>query len=177
RPTYEVATGAVKIGGLQHAVVVASPDVQPGDDLFTVVAKLAKRKGQNAIRPDIIRIPLSGLQDIAPLEEELKRRSEEEDPSAGKSALGLLVDARDDYRAAAEIAAQLSGIGAISVCYPYNDNPDWMAYEDCVKAAIAARVPLWLEAIQDYGGSGGDLFQCVDEVLDMAHRAHALGHR
>jgi 4-hydroxy-3-methylbut-2-en-1-yl diphosphate synthase IspG/GcpE len=169
---------------LQHAAVVASPDVKLGEDLFASVADLAKRKGQNAIRPDIIRIPLSGLKDITPLAEELKRRSEEEDPSAGKSALGLLVDAGNDFTEASKAAPQLTGIGAIKLqLFAYND-VDWRAYEECVQSALAAHVPLWLEV----GGTAGlhdqleDLlegaeFKEVTVLLELASRAHALGHR
>ena len=81
RPTYEVANGAVKVGGMQPVAVVASPDLGgPDVDPFVTVADLAKRKGQNAIRPDMIRVPIANLTDLEPLAEELKRRSEEEDP-------------------------------------------------------------------------------------------------
>ncbi len=189
RPTYEVATGAVKVGGLQHATVVASHEIQPGEDLFSAVADMAKRKGQNAIRPDIIRIPLSGLQGIAPLAEELRRRSEEEDPSAGKSALALLVDAGKDFAGAAKVAPQLTGIGALKLSISAFSDIDWQAYEECVKAALAAHAPLWLEAGGTAGGydqledllsgahSDDPNFQEVDTLLEAASRAHKLGHR
>lgn len=190
RPTYEVACGAVKVGGLQPVAVVAStgePETWLGSDLFKAVADLAGRKGQNAIRPDLIRVPLSGLSEITPLAEELRRRSEEEDPSAGKSAIGLLVDAGEDYNGAASIMDQFSGIGAVQVrAYAYGRPVDWEAYEECVQAALGARIPLWLEAKEtDHGDidffedviSGDGEFAVVDLVLDMAKRAHALGHR
>src|SRR5437764_2751120 len=82
RPTYEVATGAVKVGGMQPVTVVASVGESsqwPNGDLYKAVADLAKRKGQNALRPDIIRVPLSGLDQLAPITEELRRRREEGD--------------------------------------------------------------------------------------------------
>ncbi|MDQ6694929.1 MAG: (E)-4-hydroxy-3-methylbut-2-enyl-diphosphate synthase, partial [Chloroflexota bacterium] len=115
RPTYEVATGAVKVGGLQPAAVVTAPDesATSNGDFFSAVADLARRKGQNAIRPDIIRVPLAAMSSIAPLADELKRRSEEEDPAAGKSALALLVDAATDYTGAEQAAEQLAGVGAL----------------------------------------------------------------
>ena len=185
RPTYEVATGAVKTGGMQQTAVVASVDVQPGQDLFAAVADLARRKGQNAIRPDIIRVPMSGLQEIAPLADELKRRGEEEDPAAGKSALALIVDAGSDFKRAEQVAGKLAGVGAIGLQVGGADEIDWQAYEACVKAAIEAHVPLWL---QSYGGllhfinwtevlDDSATFEGVDLVLEMAKRAHALGHR
>ena len=189
RPTYEVANGAVKVGGIQPVAVVASPDPGlPGADPFTSVASLAKRKGQNAIRPDLIRLPLTDLNDIAPLADELRRRSEEEDPSAGKSALGLLVDAGSDSRAAAEVASRLAGVGGLAIRFDIIPGPseaDWQAYEACVQAALSARVPLWLKAFngRPVGAQfadvvGGDpAFEEVDLVLEMARRAHALGHR
>ena len=184
RSTYEVATGAVKIGGMQPTAVVASPTLEPGEDAFAKVAALAKRRGPNGIRPDIIRVPLASMGDISPLAEELRRRSEEDDPSAGKSALALLVDAGDDYAGAAAIAPQLSGVGGISLHRSHGEEMHWTGFEECVKAAIAAKVPLWLEGYAS--GIAFDNFQSVleganfvsvDEVLEMARRAHALGHR
>jgi (E)-4-hydroxy-3-methylbut-2-enyl-diphosphate synthase len=189
RPTYEVANGAVKVGGMQPVAVVASPDPGlPGADPFTSVASLAKRKGQNAIRPDLIRLPLTDLNDIAPLADELRRRSEEEDPSAGKSALSLLLDAGSDPRTAAEVAPRLAGVGGLAIRFDIIPGPsesDWQAYEACVRAALSARVPLWLKAFngRPVGAQfadvvGGDpAFEEVDLVLEMARRAHALGHR
>lgn len=184
RPTYEVATGQVRVGGMQPVAVVASAHVEPEGDLFKAVAALAKRKGQNAIRPDLIRVPLSGLTELAPLAEELKRRSKEEDPAAGKSALGLLIDAEDNYTGAAAIAKQLTGIGGIQIREPFGTDIDWNAYEMCVKAAVEAKVALWLRACgraimfeswqSAITGAG---FLVVDRVLEMAARAHALGHR
>ena len=98
-----MANGAVKVGGMQAVAVVASPDLGgPDVDPFVTVADLAKRKGQNAIRPDMIRVPMANLTDLAPLAEELRRRSEEEDPGAGKSALALIVDVGGDLRGAFE---------------------------------------------------------------------------
>ncbi|MDQ3929200.1 MAG: (E)-4-hydroxy-3-methylbut-2-enyl-diphosphate synthase [Chloroflexota bacterium] len=185
RPTYEVATGAVKIGGMQQTAVVASIDVQPGQDLFAAVADLAKRKGQNAIRPDIIHVPLSGLQEIAPLADELRRRSEEEDPAAGKSALALIVDAGDDFKGAAQVAPRLAGVGGISLEPTPGEDVDWEAFEACVRAAIEAHVPLWLQATGGLPGveqwievaNGSARFESVNLMLEMAKRAHNLGHR
>ena len=188
RRTYEVATGAVKVGGMQPVTVVASvgePSEWPGGDLFKAVADLARRKGQNAIRPDLICIPLSGMEAIAPLAEELRRRSEEEDPGAGKSALGLIVDAGEDYAEAANIAPRLAGIGGLKLRAASSRQVDWQAYEQCVTAAIQQRVPLWLEAREDRGNGellgavidGTERFRIVDLALEMAARAHALGHR
>jgi (E)-4-hydroxy-3-methylbut-2-enyl-diphosphate synthase len=187
RPTYEVATGAVKVGGMQPVAVIANvgaPGEWPDGDLFKAVASLAQRKGQNAIRPDLIQVALGGLKDVEPLAEELRRRSEEEDPSAGKSALGLLVDAGDDYAGAANVASRLSGMAGISLHMSGQSEMDWSAYEECVKAAVAARVPLWLEgwdsgvAFDNFQSVvEGSNFLAVNEVLEMASRAHALGHR
>ncbi len=187
RPTYEVATGQVKVGGMQPIAVVADvggPEDWPEGDLFKAVAELAKRKGQNAIRPDLIRVPLSELGEIEPLAAELRRRSEEEDPSAGKSSLGLLVDAQDDYASAAEAVSQLSGIGALQLGEPWGEDIDWAAFEQCVKAAIDARVPLWLQAhdlfitFESWQSTlTGTGYMAVPTVVDMASRAHALGHR
>jgi hypothetical protein len=187
RLTYEVPTGAVRTGGAQPVAVVASVGDQstwPGGDLFRAVADLAKRKGQNAIRPDLIRVPVSGMAQIAPLAEELARRGEEEDPAAGKSALGLLVDAGSDFAGAAKVAPQLTGIGAIKLSVFAYGQMDWLSYEACVKAALDSKVPLWLEASGSAGlhdqledlvsGTG---FPEVDFLLEMASRAHALGHR
>jgi (E)-4-hydroxy-3-methylbut-2-enyl-diphosphate synthase len=188
RPTYEVATGAVKVGGLQQVGVVASvgdPSLWPNGDLFLAVADLAKRKGQNALRPDLIRVPISAMDEIHPLTSELHRRSQEEDPSAGKSALALIVDAADDYGAAARIAPDLHGIGGIKLDAVVGEPVDWDAYEGCVTAAISAQVPLWLQA-RDFRTSsslleavlaGNDDFPSVDLVLEMARRAHDVGHR
>jgi 4-hydroxy-3-methylbut-2-en-1-yl diphosphate synthase IspG/GcpE len=189
RPTYEVANGAVKVGGMQPMAVVA--DVGPREswhdgDLFKTVADLATRKGQNAIRPDLIRVPLEGLKDVEPLAEELRRRSEEEDPSAGKSAMSLLVDAGTDYDGAARAMPQLQGIGSVKLqAITYAKAPDWLAFERCVKAALESRVALWLEGVDE--SDDKDLFEdiigdyrnfaSVDLVLEMASRAHALGHR
>jgi (E)-4-hydroxy-3-methylbut-2-enyl-diphosphate synthase len=185
RPTYEVAVGAVKVGGMQHAVVVATADGGESGDMFASVADLAKRKGPNAIRPDIIRVSLSGLKAIAPLAEELRRRGEEEDPSVGKSALGLVVIlGAGSFRRAAEIAPQLTGIGAIEVSEWTHDPYNQQAFEELVLAALAARVPLWLRA-QSNSGVGtpvesmqnGAEFEEVELVLKRAAQAHALGHR
>ncbi|MGA7733373.1 MAG: (E)-4-hydroxy-3-methylbut-2-enyl-diphosphate synthase [Chloroflexia bacterium] len=187
RPTYEVASGAVKVGGMQPVTVVADvgqPKNWPDGDLFKAVADLAKRKGQNAIRPDLIRVPLSGLEVIEPLAAELRRRSEEEDASAGKSSLGLLVYAGEDYRGAARVAARLGGIGGIVLRRSLEEEMDWTAFDECVQAAISAKVPLWLEGldIPIYFESfqsvmEGDKYLCVDDVLVLARRAHGLGHR
>jgi (E)-4-hydroxy-3-methylbut-2-enyl-diphosphate synthase len=187
RPTYEVATGQVKVGGMQAVGVVADVGDEsqwPGGDLFRAVADLAKRKGQNAIRPDLIRVPLSGMSAIAPLAEELRRRSEEDDPGAGKSALGLIVNAEDDYLGAASVAQHLTGIGGIQLRESFSEEIDWDAFEACVKAAIQAKVPLWLQAhdlsvnfMSWYSAMTGTGFLAVDTVLQMAARAHALGHR
>lgn len=189
RITYEVANGAVKVGGMQPVAVVADVGQRESwhdGDLFKTVADLARRKGQNAIRPDLIRVPLEGLKDVEPLAEELRRRSEEEDPAAGKSALALLIDAGDDYAGAARIAAQVSGIGGIELRRSPGgaEDMDWAAYETCVKACVEAKVPLWLigrglyiefESMQSV--VDGDHFDAVDDVLELARRAHALGHR
>jgi (E)-4-hydroxy-3-methylbut-2-enyl-diphosphate synthase len=189
RPTYEVASGAVKAGGIQPVAVVASvgPKVSwPDGDLYSAVANLAKRKGQNALRPDLIRVPLQGLDRLDTIVEELKRRSEEEDPSAGKSALALLVDAGSDFVGAARAARNLEGVGGIRLTLATQDPaPDWRAFEDCVKAAIEPHVPLWLEAHDDTPAevllaqvmSGIESVPAVDLALEMASRAHALGHR
>lgn len=187
RPTYEVAVGQVKVGGMQPPAVVASLGDRsqwPDGDLFKAVADLAKRKGQNAIRPDLIRVPLPLLDDMKPLIDELRRRSEEEDPSVGKSALGLIVGAGGDFAGAAQIAPQLTGAGAIKLGTFVHRAFDWEAYEACVKAALAAKVPLWLEAegvlnAQDQYEDllGKTEFPEVDFLLEMASRAHALGHR
>jgi len=188
RPTYEVASGAVKVGGMQPVAVVASTGEQ-GDwsegDLFRAVAGLAKRKGQNAIRPDLIRVPLSGLSQVTPLAEELQRRSEEEDPGAGKSALALIVDAGTDYALAATSAADVTNVGAIQLQAVAGEQPDWQEYEDCVRAALLAHVPLWLQAVDTRSPeelladvlSGLQGFPAVDLLLDMTRRANALGHR
>jgi len=174
---------------MQHSAVVASvgePETWPNGDLFAAVADLAKRKGQNALRPDIIRVPLSGLGRLNTIVEELKRRSEEEDPSAGKSALALLVDAGRDFAGAAGVAGKLAGVGGIKLSLDtQREQPDWQAYEQCVRAAIEVHVPLWLE-VRD-NTSSHELFEqviegigsvpAVDLVLEMASRAHALGHR
>jgi (E)-4-hydroxy-3-methylbut-2-enyl-diphosphate synthase len=184
RPTYEVATGAVKVGRLQAVSVVADPGLQPYDNAFAEVADLAKRKGQNAIRPDIIRVPISSLNDIAPLAEELKRRSEEEDPSAGKSALALIAEATPSPETLS-IIPQLAGVAGLGISFPVDLEHDWEMYGECVKAAIAAHIPLWLKAENDWQDSkqytevigGTATFPEVDLVLDMARRAHDLGHR
>ncbi len=186
RPTYEVATGAVKVGGMQPVAVVAdagAPEEWPDGDLFRAVADLAKRKGQNAIRPDLIRVPLSGLGKIEPLAAELRRRSEEEDPAAGKSALALLVNAKEDYAGAALVAPQLAGIGGIELTANF-ETIDWDGFEEAVKAALAARVPLWLSVQSSYHGDDDTIeietgvpIQSVSRLLEMAERAHRLGHR
>jgi hypothetical protein len=169
---------------MQPVAVVASPDVVAGEDVFAAVAGLAKRKGQNAIRPDLIRLPLASLGDVAPLADELRRRSEEEDPSAGKSALGLLVDASDDYAGAARVAQSLSGVGAIVLRQSLGEETNWAAFDGAVQAAISARVPLWLEGYALGIGfesfqsvADGEKYLAVDEVLGLAKRAHGLGHR
>ncbi|HKP54983.1 MAG TPA: (E)-4-hydroxy-3-methylbut-2-enyl-diphosphate synthase [Chloroflexia bacterium] len=188
RPTYEVAVGQVRVGGMQPVAVVAPVSTDASwseDDIFKAVADLAKRKGQNAIRPDLIRIPLSAMSTIAPLAEEIKRRGEEEDPSAGKSALGLVVDAGEDYAAATQVVGQLSSIGALKLDYKLMaDEADWQHFDRCVEAAIAAKVPLWLEGFEGvlawdnfFEVMAGDSFPYVQALLEMAKRAHALGHR
>lgn len=188
RPTYEVASGMVKTGGMQQTAVVAGPNNWIGDDTFASVADLAKRKGQNAIRPDFIRISILNLGDIAPLADELRRRSEEEDPAAGKSSLALIVDAGRAIKEATAIVSQLSGVGAIAIEFEIEDEleeRDWHDYEELVKAAISAHVPLWLKGtnarpttyqFQEIIGESAR-FPEVDLVLEMARRAHALGHR
>ncbi|MEO6457224.1 MAG: (E)-4-hydroxy-3-methylbut-2-enyl-diphosphate synthase, partial [Chloroflexia bacterium] len=186
RSTYEVAIGLVKVGGMQPIAVVADvgePDEWPDGDLFKAVADLAKRKGQNAIRPDLIRVPLSGLSAIESLATELRRRSEEEDPSAGKSSLGLLVDAGDDYAGATAVAPQVAGVGAIELSANF-ESIDWPGFEEAVKAALAAKVPLWLHArssfwIDEENGrwDGGVHVRTVNRLLEMAEHAHNLGHR
>jgi (E)-4-hydroxy-3-methylbut-2-enyl-diphosphate synthase len=186
RSTYEVATGQVRVGGMQSVAVVSDvgePDEWPDEDLFKAVAALARRKGQNAIRPDLIRVPLSGLKDIEPLAEELRRRSEEEDPSAGKSALGLLVDAGDDYAGAVLVAPRVAGIGGIELSANL-ESINWPGYEEAVKAALAAKVSLWLRAhstcLTDTDSlrmEKGVPTQTVNRLLEMAERAHRLGHR
>jgi (E)-4-hydroxy-3-methylbut-2-enyl-diphosphate synthase len=188
RPTYEVASGMVKIGGMQQTAVVADPGLMPDRDAFAAVADLARRKGQNAIRPDIIRIAIANLRDITPLAEELKRRGEEEDPAAGKSALALIVDAGRAVKEATGIVPQLAGIGGIGIEFETidaNDTELWQDYEELVRAAIPAHVPLWLKAVnarptrvqfeEVVGGTAH--FPEVGLVLEMARRAHALGHR
>ena len=108
----------MKIGGLQPVAVVASAGDSsqwPDGDLFTAVADLAKRKGQNAMRPDIIRMPLSGLDAIAPLTEELTTPQRRRRPIGGQIGSGLIVDAADDFAGAATVAPQLTGIGGIKL--------------------------------------------------------------
>ncbi|HET9493855.1 MAG TPA: (E)-4-hydroxy-3-methylbut-2-enyl-diphosphate synthase [Chloroflexia bacterium] len=185
RPTYEVATGAVKVGGMQPTAVVAAPTLEPGEDAFAKVAALARRKGPNGIRPDIIRVPLANLGDISPLAEELRRRSEEEDPNAGKSALALVVDAGGDFAGATAAAPSLAGVGALALSLPVGSAPDWDEYEAVVRSALERRVPLWLRAVNERPDNehfdevlaGTARFPEVDLVLEMARRAHALGHR
>ncbi len=185
RPTYEVATGAVKVGGMQLVGVVASPSLLSYEGAFPAVADLAKRKGQNAIRPDIIRVTLSALGDIAPLADELRRRSDEEDPAAGKSALALLVNAQNDFEGAMPVIPQLAGMGGLAVQLSNDVEPHWEAYEACVEAALEARIPLWLKATNSKPVSehlrevveGSAMFPEVELLLEMARRAHALGHR
>lgn len=186
RLTYEVASGVVKVGGMQLVGVVAPLDLMPDVDAFAAVADLAKRKGQNAIRPDFICVPLSNLRDISPLADELRRRSEEEDPAAGKSALALIVEAGLDLKGATAVVPQLTGVGGVGVQFDVDDIPDyWEDYEACVRAAVSAHVPLWLQATnarptriqwqEVVEGTAG--FPEVDLLLEMARRAHALGHR
>ena len=184
RLTYEVASGAVKVGGMQPVAVVANIGLFA--DAFPAVADLAKRKGQNAIRPDIIRLGIGNLGDIAPLADELRRRGAEEDPAAGKSALALVVDAGADFAGAPSILPGLSGVGGLGLELDTESNtPDWEAYEGCVTAAVAAHVPLWLKATNSRPDreqfkevvDGTAHFPEVELVLDMAKRAHALGHR
>ncbi len=184
RPTYEVATGAVKVGGMQPVAVVANIGIF--NDALPAVADLAKRKGQNAIRPDLIRLSTANLGDVAPLAEELRRRSEEEDPSVGKSALALVVDAPVFLKEAIDVIPQLSGIGAIGFEFVVRHRPDWWeGYEECVKAAIAAHVPVWLKGTNDRPTTeqwedviqGKASFPEVDLVIEKARQAHALGHR
>lgn len=184
RPTYEVASGAVKVGGMQTVGVVAN--IGTVEDAFAAVADLARRKGQNAIRPDIIRISSTNLPDIAPLAEELRRRSEEEDPAAGKSALTLVVDFGTDLKYAATVAPQLTGVGGIGLEVSVGDKDEgWEGYEECVQAALEAHVPLWLKATNVRSNSvqfsevleGTASFPEVEKVLELASRAHTLGHR
>ncbi|MBF6614666.1 MAG: (E)-4-hydroxy-3-methylbut-2-enyl-diphosphate synthase [Chloroflexi bacterium] len=193
RPTYEVASGAVKVGGMQPVAVVASvgdSSTWPDGDLFAAVAELAKRKGSNAIRPDLIRVPLTGLEEITPLTDELRRRSEEEDPSAGKSALGLIVDVGSDLEGAldAKLAPRLAGVGAIEIEVGAGDSTDWgrdKLFEALVKAAVEAHVPLWLRAREKRSSNdllaeldeGSATFPVVERLLAVAADAHALGHR
>jgi len=188
RPTYEVATGQVKVGGMQPVAVVASvggPETWPDGDLFKAVAALAKRNGQNAIRPDLICVPLSGMRSIGPLAEELRRRGEEEDPSAGKSAIGLIIDAGRDFAEAAHAVAQLSGVGGVKLTASAGAEPEWEDFDNCVSAAVAARVPLWLEVedprepdnLMGNVVLGTSNFPSVDLLLELAYRAHSLGHR
>ena len=185
RPTYEVASGAVKVGGMQLVGVVAPLKLMPGVDAFAAAADLAKRKGQNAIRPDLIRVPIMNLREIAPLADELRRRSEEEDPAAGKSALGLIVEAGLAHRESLAVVPQLTGVGGLGIEFEIDGTPDWGAYEECVRAALAAHVPLWLKATNARPArmqwteiiEGTATFPEVDLVLEMARRAHALGHR
>jgi (E)-4-hydroxy-3-methylbut-2-enyl-diphosphate synthase len=184
RPTYEVASGGVKVGGMQPVAVVAN--VGHSADAFAAVADLARRKGQNAIRPDIIRIGIGSLGEVAPLADELRRRSEEEDPSAGKSALALVVDAGLGFDDAIPILSKLTGVGGIALEIDVDDNfDDWASYERCVRAAVQARVPIWLKATNARPTriqfsevvEGNATFPEVDLVLEMARRAHELGHR
>jgi (E)-4-hydroxy-3-methylbut-2-enyl-diphosphate synthase len=188
RPTYEVASGMVKIGGMQQTAVVTDPGLMPDRDAFAAVADLAQRKGQNAIRPDIIRISIANLRDIAPLAEELKRRGEEEDPAAGKSALALIVDVGRALEEATRVVPQLAGIGGIGIEFEHTEMGDtelWKNYEELVKAAIPAHVPLWLKAVNARPDTvqfeevvdGTARFPEVEMALEMARRAHALGHR
>ncbi len=193
RPTYEVASGAVKVGGMQPVAVVASvgdSSAWPDGDLFAAVAGLAKRKGSNAIRPDLIRVPLTGLEAITPLTEELRRRGDEEDPSAGKSALGLIVDVGSDLAGAldAKLAPQLAGVGAIEIEVDTGSSTIWehdKSFEALVKAAVEARVSLWLRArekrpskeLLDELAEGNATFPVVGRLLAVAADAHALGHR
>ena len=192
RGTYEVASGQVKVGGMQTVAVVANVGAFLAD-AFETVADLARRKGQNAIRPDIIRVPIGTLGDIAPLAEELRRRGEEEDPAAGKSALAIIADAPLSLNDTLPFIPQLAGVGGLGFRFSIDDNLDaiyngkslWESYDECVKAAIAAHVPLWLLA-EDIRPDrlqfaevveGKAAFPEVNLVLDMARRAHALGHR
>jgi (E)-4-hydroxy-3-methylbut-2-enyl-diphosphate synthase len=185
RPTYEVATGAVKVGAMQAVSVVADPGLIPPDDAFAAVAELAKRKGQNAIRPDIIRVPIVSLGDLEPLAEELRRRSEEEDPAAGKSSLALIAEAPLILNEALPLIPLLTGVGSLGITVPVDLDYDWDMYEQCVREAIAAHVPLWLRAENDRPDrlqyaevvEGNATFPEVNLVLEMAQRAHALGHR
>lgn len=185
RPTYEVASGAVKVGGMQLVGVVAPLILAPDVDGFASAADLAKRKGQNAIRPDLIRVPVANLREITPLADELRRRSEEEDPAAGKSALGLIVDAGSALREALASAPQLTGVGGLGLTFDIDHAPDWATYEECVRAALSAHVPLWLKAANARPArmqwqevvEGKATFPEVDLVLEMARRAHGLGHR
>jgi (E)-4-hydroxy-3-methylbut-2-enyl-diphosphate synthase len=165
--------------------VVAEAVAGPGQSLFDAVAALAKRRGQNAIRPDIIRVPLEGLGEVAPLAAELRRRSEEEDPAAGKSALALLVEAGHSFEAAAAVVNQLAGVGALGLTFTVGDEHGWASFEALVKRAVAAHVPLWLRAVGTRPAAeqwtqvvdGTATFPEVDLVLEAARRAHALGHR
>ena len=105
-----------------------------------------------------------------------------------KSALALIVDAGGDLRGASKVAPQLTGVGGIGIAFDTvsgQSDEIWQEYEDCVRAALAAHVPLWLKAFNGrpvgaqfadvMGGVAG--FEEVDLVLEMARRAHALGHR
>ena len=146
---------------------------------------LAKRKGQNAIRPDIIRVPLSEPGDIAPLADELSAAVKKKTQRRGNRRSlcwwrrGIRYSRGDGGRTASG-RRWCSG----HHLHIYHD-PDWAAYEECVRAALAAHVPLWLRAENDRPArdqfeevtQGTAIFPEVDLVLEMAHRAHALGHR
>ena len=82
----------------------------------------------------------------------------------------------------------MTGIGGIGITFDTvsgQSDETWQEYEDCVRAALAAHVPLWLKAFNGrpvgaqfadvMGGVAG--FEEVDLVLEMAKRAHVLGHR
>ena len=79
---------------------------------------------------------LSGIDAVEPLTEELRRRGEEEDPSAGKSALGLIVDVGEDYASGVQISARLGRVGGLELTADIGEDTDWQEYEECVKAAV-----------------------------------------
>jgi (E)-4-hydroxy-3-methylbut-2-enyl-diphosphate synthase len=82
----------------------------------------------------------------------------------------------------------LAGVGGLGIKFDTVSGVDveaWQEYETCVMAALKARVPLWLRAFngRPVGAQFADVmggearFEEVDLVLEMAARAHALGHR
>src|SRR5204862_1720333 len=108
------------------------------------------------------------------------------DPSVGKSALALVVDAGSDFLGAEAIVHTLAGVGGLGLEMMVGEREaSWEGFDDCVKAAIDARIPLWLRATKasptraqyDQVLDASEDFLEVDTVLEMAKRAHALGHR